>query len=99
MASVLTRTLQVSFAAGDIERAFDEDDSNATIPVTPAEAATNTVSVPATPLANRGRSEEHTSELQSLMRSSYAVFCLKKKNKSHKKQHRATENPQHKQYQ
>src|SRR3546814_5170422 len=31
-----------------------------------------------TPLA---RSEEHTSELQSLMRISYAVFCLKKKNK------------------
>src|SRR3546814_1928063 len=27
------------------------------------------------------RSEEHTSELQSLMRISYAVFCLKKKNK------------------
>src|SRR3546814_8637327 len=31
-----------------------------------------------------GRSEEHTSELQSLMRNSYAVFCLKKK-KRHKK--------------
>src|SRR3546814_1302071 len=33
-------------------------------------------------LANRRdfRSEEHTSELQSLMRISYAVFCLKKKN-------------------
>src|SRR3546814_2336006 len=30
---------------------------------------------------NATRSEEHTSELQSLMRSSYAVFCLKKKNK------------------
>src|SRR3546814_5156757 len=29
----------------------------------------------------RARSEEHTSELQSLMRISYAVFCLKKKNK------------------
>src|SRR3546814_10775373 len=28
-----------------------------------------------------GRSEEHTSELQSLMRISYAVFCLKKKRK------------------
>src|SRR3546814_10505696 len=28
---------------------------------------------------NRSRSEEHTSELQSLMRISYAVFCLKKK--------------------
>src|SRR3546814_8437076 len=30
-------------------------------------------------LARVGRSEEHTSELQSLMRISYAVFCLKKK--------------------
>src|SRR3546814_1132065 len=30
------------------------------------------------------RSEEHTSELQSLMRISYAVFCLKKKNKQSK---------------
>src|SRR3546814_7248928 len=30
------------------------------------------------------RSEEHTSELQSLMRISYAVFCLKKKNKEQK---------------
>src|SRR3546814_4633778 len=29
------------------------------------------------------RSEEHTSELQSLMRISYAVFCLKKKNHTH----------------
>src|SRR3546814_9224389 len=29
------------------------------------------------------RSEEHTSELQSLMRISYAVFCLKHKNKQH----------------
>src|SRR3546814_3474110 len=35
------------------------------------------------------RSEEHTSELQSLMRISYAVFCLKKK-KNYKKKH----NPQ-----
>src|SRR3546814_4750581 len=32
---------------------------------------------------NADRSEEHTSELQSLMRISYAVFCLKKKNKAH----------------
>src|SRR3546814_3405818 len=31
----------------------------------------------------RFRSEEHTSELQSLMRISYAVFCLKKKKKQH----------------
>src|SRR3546814_8217737 len=32
-----------------------------------------------------GRSEEHTSELQSLMRISYAVFCLKKKKKNKKR--------------
>src|SRR3546814_8960676 len=41
-----------------------------------------------TAIAGAGRSEEHTSELQSLMRISYAVFCLKKKkiqnnNKTH----------------
>src|SRR3546814_3827595 len=35
--------------------------------------------VPGSPATNPGRSEEHTSELQSLMRISYAVFCLKKK--------------------
>src|SRR3546814_8856737 len=35
----------------------------------------------------RGRSEEHTSELQSLMRISYAVFCLKKKKKKARKSH------------
>src|SRR3546814_10275695 len=36
-------------------------------------------------LKSAQRSEEHTSELQSLMRNSYAVFCLKKKkNKKHK---------------
>src|SRR3546814_6634217 len=33
--------------------------------------------------AGQARSEEHTSELQSLMRISYAVFCLKKKIKQH----------------
>src|SRR3546814_9770657 len=42
------------------------------------------VVIPSTPADAKGlmkaRSEEHTSELQSLMRISYAVFCLKKKN-------------------
>src|SRR3546814_9264793 len=38
------------------------------------------------------RSEEHTSELQSLMRISYAVFCLKKKKNT---QHNETRNQQH----
>src|SRR3546814_2635696 len=37
-------------------------------------------------IANKiGRSEEHTSELQSLMRISYAVFCLKKKKNTNKR--------------
>src|SRR3546814_10781649 len=34
------------------------------------------------PVLRRERSEEHTSELQSLMRNSYAVFCLKKKHQA-----------------
>src|SRR3546814_4963744 len=34
-------------------------------------------------LMDRARSEEHTSELQSLMRTSYAVFCLTKKHNNH----------------
>src|SRR3546814_9564571 len=38
------------------------------------------------PLAERMRSEEHTSELQSLMRISYAVFCLNKKTLTTQKQ-------------
>src|SRR3546814_5088179 len=37
------------------------------------------------------RSEEHTSELQSLMRISYAVFCLKKKNKRTKTTQESTQ--------
>src|SRR3546814_10585497 len=37
--------------------------------------------------ASPGRSEEHTSELQSLMRISYAVFCLKKKTKNEQIKH------------
>src|SRR3546814_3636162 len=41
------------------------------------------------------RSEEHTSELQSLMRISYAVFCLKKKKKK-KTQHNLTKIIEHK---
>src|SRR3546814_8046017 len=40
---------------------------------------------PADVQADLWRSEEHTSELQSLMRISYAVFCLKKKKKQQKK--------------
>src|SRR3546814_7553606 len=41
------------------------------------------------------RSEEHTSELQSLMRLSYAVFCLKKQNTSQKRTYTLTESSTH----
>src|SRR3546814_1796880 len=41
------------------------------------------------------RSEEHTSELQSLMRISYAVFCLKKKNKKKNNKIRVKTTKQH----
>src|SRR3546814_4859428 len=70
-----------------------------------AELATNTSSdhlrqyqqqpapgrLPPEPLTWLGRSEEHTSELQSLMRISYAVFCLNKKNKHNITPYRATD--------
>src|SRR3546814_5564187 len=46
----------------------------APIAITPAEKSLGKI-------VHALRSEEHTSELQSLMRISYAVFCLKKKNK------------------
>src|SRR3546814_1806435 len=41
-------------------------------------------------MARDDRSEEHTSELQSLMRISYAVFCLKKKTTQEKNQNKST---------
>src|SRR3546814_14630827 len=57
--------------------------------VAPREAAVVVVTWNETPAfvtlaQDVGRSEEHTSELQSLMRISYAVFCLKKKTKQQK---------------
>src|SRR3546814_7642177 len=61
-----------------------------TPPPSPAERPVPAPCSPATASASRdgpdtnlaARSEEHTSELQSLMRISYAVFCLKKKKKT-----------------
>src|SRR3546814_6326755 len=48
--------------------------------LTPAEALEVSMIASVAGTLEGGRSEEHTSELQSLMRISYAVFCLKKKN-------------------
>src|SRR3546814_9763722 len=46
--------------------------------------------LPASAASALARSEEHTSELQSLMRISYAVFCLKKKKTQKTNRHKAT---------
>src|SRR3546814_4555968 len=55
--------------------------------LTPAEMPISaSAAISSIQLAFRVRSEEHTSELQSLMRISYAVFCLKKK-KNNNNQH------------
>src|SRR3546814_1420557 len=54
--------------------------------VTLSDARTTTV-VNARITPTPARSEEHTSELQSLMRISYAVFCLKKKQKQSSQKH------------
>src|SRR3546814_6594433 len=54
-----------------------------TKPIPPSTAAGRGPGQEEGPLARR--SEEHTSELQSLMRNSYAVFCLKKKHKKKSK--------------
>src|SRR3546814_2887601 len=51
--------------------------------------------IPAPWTGRRVRSEEHTSELQSLMRISYAVFCLKKKTKIKKSKKTLTTTKQH----
>src|SRR3546814_1358248 len=75
-ADVRTRKLPTSATASSIGRLTIDEDNKGLVehPVW--------ISVGAGP----SRSEEHTSELQSLMRISYAVFCLKKKNNKHKHQ-------------
>src|SRR3546814_6019651 len=56
--------------------------------ITEIAASIDQVSRNSAELRDTWRSEEHTSELQSLMRNSYAVFCLKKKKHTkHNKQH------------
>src|SRR3546814_8850652 len=58
--------------------------------ITPVTPAPEMGSSGGTSVAHGHRSEEHTSELQSLMRISYAVFCLKKKTRKQNKHHPPT---------
>src|SRR3546814_10273752 len=71
-------------AARGARQAADQERLRA-IPARPGRPRIRAMKVIETALP--GRSEEHTSELQSLMRISYAVFCLKKKKNRHKNKH------------
>src|SRR3546814_2646091 len=69
-------------AVREIRRLLAENQSaDASGHMTPEMIRNNVAPNPAGVFRFLDRSEEHTSELQSLMRISYAVFCLKKKNK------------------
>src|SRR3546814_10260453 len=74
--------LRRSRAAGSVLEAEPHEPRSA-VRFEPAAAIISPLEVPGEALEIR-RSEEHTSELQSLMRISYAVFCLKKKKNKQK---------------
>src|SRR3546814_8410572 len=77
--SLLVFTLNL----GKVLAAKHKDEEGNPAPLDPAlfdNALANRDSHSGFSIDDDGRSEEHTSELQSLMRISYAVFCLKKKN-------------------
>src|SRR3546814_6933946 len=71
---------------GSRARYPDPDSPDSSVRYCPSPSAESTRRLHSWPRA--ARSEEHTSELQSLMRISYAVFCLTKKNKHNNKQTR-----------
>src|SRR3546814_4774493 len=66
----------IAFGGPDLKTVYVGSSMGTTIPYFSSPVA-------GLPLMHHRRSEEHTSELQSLMRISYAVFCLKKKNFQH----------------
>src|SRR3546814_5875141 len=83
--SQATVTIQTGASAGQTISISLTDAKAATLNLTDESAAgatAGTVTAAGISLETQSRSEEHTSELQSLMRISYAVFCLKKKNKN-----------------
>src|SRR3546814_6873290 len=78
--TVTGRVLGIRYVKGDFADGVDFTiTSEATGETVWAESDVNASATRAPRQAIHGRSEEHTSELQSLMRISYAVFCLKKK--------------------
>src|SRR3546814_8556883 len=69
-------------AAESVSVLIGEDNAQTVFSAAPAQSDS---SVSAGTVPDTGRSEEHTSALQYLMRISYAVFCLKKKNSKEQK--------------
>src|SRR3546814_9176183 len=69
---------------------LDTTTPSATVRPSPVTTTPPAVTVKPTSDTVTPRSEEHTSELQSLMRISYAVFCLKKKNTESRNKHKNT---------
>src|SRR3546814_4394203 len=89
--TTLFRSHMRSLLDSGFEKAMDIRIADVAVPPLPharpargeIQLASADASVTATATPVPSRSEEHTSELQSLMRISYAVFCLKKKKQKH----------------
>src|SRR3546814_2061756 len=83
IAMAVAVTIEASAGTGSMKKVSGTSRAVAMVAVSPGTAPTNrpnSADIAMTPsTSGRNRSEEHTSELQSLMRISYAVFCLKKK--------------------
>src|SRR3546814_5077220 len=91
-AVVLTGTGRAFCAGGDVNGMNERKQAES--PIERKASLTNRVyRIPLIMDSMDKRSEEHTSELQSLMRISYAVFCLKKKNTSKQRKNDKTSEP------
>src|SRR3546814_4256727 len=90
--TVMAKKVRLRRHSGSEETLSREDfsSSSATSPVESSPAARRSTRRLFTSKPTTSRSEEHTSELQSLMRISYAVFCLKKKKNKIEKNNKRT---------
>src|SRR3546814_2085347 len=78
--AVLNATMREHFGGSDAEGRWSVRDAHAALELAQVLFLADESELVTAVSPELARSEEHTSELQSLMRISYAVFCLKKKN-------------------